>query len=269
MAPSASQPAAGSYWLQNSPGDALTTRHLTGYTGSGTADGAGLAFGAGTAAEIKSSAAGWSLKGDGSAKFGGTSGDAILIGDDAKLVDVNLGDTLGVQGQQTPANGVIVFGSGKDTNLYRGGTNILKTDDSLHAAGHGLVEYQSTPSTTTCTTIGVFYAVGSTPAEVAFTPAYVGQRWLVFLDAASAYWSATNAGLVNLRVTDSSNATIEDQLVYGRHEEAASTYVSYMGSGIWVADSTAARKAKLYISGSAAGVVVTWGWMRIQVYPLP
>lgn len=64
MLPSASSPGAGTLWLQVT--DALTSRYVSSYTGSGTHDGAGTAFPAGTPAEIKSSATGWSLKGDGS-----------------------------------------------------------------------------------------------------------------------------------------------------------------------------------------------------------
>ena len=69
-------------------------------------------------------------------RFGGSGPSAaVYIGDDVTLNDVNQGNMLGIQGQQTPANGGIVFGSGLDTNLYRVGANILKTDDTFAAAG--------------------------------------------------------------------------------------------------------------------------------------
>jgi len=58
---------AGTFWLQVT--DALTSRYLVTYTGSGTHDGAGTAFDSGTPAELKSAAAAWSLKGDGTAEF--------------------------------------------------------------------------------------------------------------------------------------------------------------------------------------------------------
>ena len=61
---------------------------------------------------------------------------AVYIGDDALIFDADTSDALGIQGQQTPANGVIILGSGKDTNLYRGGANILKTDDAFSATGN-------------------------------------------------------------------------------------------------------------------------------------
>ena len=66
--------------------------------------------------------------------FGGSSGNAVKIGDDVWLVDVNLADRVGIQGVATPANGGIIFGSGLDTNLYRSAANTLKTDDTFLAA---------------------------------------------------------------------------------------------------------------------------------------
>lgn len=67
-------------------------------------------------------------------RFGGTSGDAVFIGNDGKLVDVGVTDAIGIQGQSNAANGVLVFGSGGDTNLYRSAANTLKTDDTFIAA---------------------------------------------------------------------------------------------------------------------------------------
>ena len=58
----------------------------------------------------------------------------ITIGDDATLCDRNIADHIVIEGS-TAANGGITFGSGKDTNIYRGGANILKTDDTMNAVG--------------------------------------------------------------------------------------------------------------------------------------
>lgn len=63
MAPGAADWAAGSGKLQVT--DALTSRFITNYSSGGAADGAGTAFPSGTAAILKSSATGWTLKGDG------------------------------------------------------------------------------------------------------------------------------------------------------------------------------------------------------------
>lgn len=58
----------------------------------------------------------------------------ITIGDDVTLCDRNIADHLVLEGS-TAANGGITFGSGKDTNIYRGGANLLKTDDTMNAVG--------------------------------------------------------------------------------------------------------------------------------------
>jgi len=69
MLQNATDTGAGTFWLQVT--DALTSRYITTYTGSGTADGAGTAFDAGTPAELKSAGTGWSLYGSGRMAFGG------------------------------------------------------------------------------------------------------------------------------------------------------------------------------------------------------
>ena len=61
--------------------------------------------------------------------------DSLYLGDDVILFDPDVADRLGIKGQATPANGGILLGSGKDTNLYRDSANVLKTDDSLVVAG--------------------------------------------------------------------------------------------------------------------------------------
>lgn len=58
----------------------------------------------------------------------------IKIGDDAYLCDRNIADHIVIEGN-TATNGGITFGSGKDTNIYRGGSNLLKTDDTFNAVG--------------------------------------------------------------------------------------------------------------------------------------
>lgn len=70
----ATDTGAGTFWLQVT--DALTSRYLTSYTASGTHDGAGTPFAAGTPAELKSSATGWSFKGDGTMIVGSVSRQA-------------------------------------------------------------------------------------------------------------------------------------------------------------------------------------------------
>jgi hypothetical protein len=59
----------------------------------------------------------------------------IRLGDDAEIGDVNVANMFGVQGVQDATTGGIVFGSAKDTNIYRSAANTLKTDDALAIAG--------------------------------------------------------------------------------------------------------------------------------------
>ena len=59
----------------------------------------------------------------------------IKLGDDALIGDGNIANNMVLQGCQDSNSGGITFGSGKDTNIYRGGTNLLKTDDTMNAVG--------------------------------------------------------------------------------------------------------------------------------------
>jgi len=58
----------------------------------------------------------------------------IKVGDDAVICDRNVTNHIVIEGA-TATNGGITFGSGKDTNIYRGGANLLKTDDTFNAVG--------------------------------------------------------------------------------------------------------------------------------------
>ncbi|MCP6718534.1 MAG: collagen-like protein, partial [Patescibacteria group bacterium] len=55
----------------------------------------------------------------------------LLIGDDVWLGDLNVRNHLVITGAFESVDGGITFGSGKDTNIYRGGANILKTNDTF------------------------------------------------------------------------------------------------------------------------------------------
>lgn len=56
----------------------------------------------------------------------------ITIGDDITICDRNVANFMVLEGSNATSGGII-FGSDKDTNIYRGGTNILKTDDTFNA----------------------------------------------------------------------------------------------------------------------------------------
>jgi hypothetical protein len=57
--------------------------------------------------------------------------DAIRVGDDAYIGDGDVANCIVIKGVGDATKGGIVFGSGKDTNLYRSAANTLKTDDSF------------------------------------------------------------------------------------------------------------------------------------------
>jgi hypothetical protein len=186
-------------------------------------------------------------------------GNGLLLGGDATLYSPTA--------STIQTDGTLAFGSAGDTNLYRSAANILKTDDALWVAGHAVGEYSTTPSTTTITVAGTYYAVAT--AEVSFTPAYVGQRCLIALQG-NPYADAAGTITYNLRVTDSSNGTITDTVIQARGKTGASNeYQNLGGLRIWTADAVAARKAKLYVTHTGTGAVVTHGIVTVQVYPLP
>lgn len=133
---SSTEPASSAMKLQTTTASAST--YISSYNSGGAAPPTSNNFPATSSAEIKSNSGSWSLKGDGTASFGGTSGDAIKIGDDGILFDANIANTVGIKGQQSGVNGRLVFGSDADTNLYRGAANTLKTDDAFQAASLAL-----------------------------------------------------------------------------------------------------------------------------------
>jgi hypothetical protein len=64
----------------------------------------------------------------------GAADQALQIGDDSVLFDADIANRLGIKGQSDATTGGFVFGSGKDTNLYRSAADTLKTDDAMHVA---------------------------------------------------------------------------------------------------------------------------------------
>ncbi|HEY6014474.1 MAG TPA: hypothetical protein VIU37_10715, partial [Candidatus Limnocylindrales bacterium] len=61
--------------------------------------------------------------------------DALAVGDDAEIFDVDVADSIGIRGQGTPANARLYFGSGKDIYLFRQAAGELKASGHLDAAG--------------------------------------------------------------------------------------------------------------------------------------
>jgi hypothetical protein len=199
------------------------------------------------------------------------SDNAIYVGDDSIIFDADAADTMGIKGQQTATNGAIVFGSGKDTNIYRGGANILKTDDALSIAGHVLGQYdkQGSADNTTITTAGTYYAL--TGAEVSFTPNYVGQRWLLaYTGYASLNTTTIQYCFVRANITDSSN-TVLDTLGFGRADNFGQSGrgATVAVTKVWVADTTSARKFKLYGTAQTTnGLTLSLSYTQMTAIPI-
>lgn len=197
--------------------------------------------------------------------------NAIYVGDDTIIFDTDTADTVGIKGQQTAANGAIVFGSGKDTNIYRGGANVLKTDDSLWAAGHVLSQFdkQGSADNTTITTAGTYYAL--TNAEVSFTPTFVGQRWLLaYTGYASINTTTIQYCFVRANVTDTSN-TVLDTLGFGRADNLGQSGrgATVAVTKVWVADTTSARKFKLYGTVQTTnGLTLSLAYTQMTAIPI-
>jgi hypothetical protein len=121
-------------------------------------------------------------------------------------------------------------------------------------------------TSTTITTAGTYYAL--TSQEVSFTPAFVGQKFLVtYSGYVSINTTTIQYTFVRVDVTDSSNTQVE-QLGFARAENFGTTSrgqsVSFMD--IWTADSTSARKIKLYGTNQTTnGLSLTTSYTSLNV----
>lgn len=172
------------------------------------------------------------------------SGDFLQVGNDAQLVDVDIADTIGIYGVQNPANGIIVLGSGKDTNLYRGGANLLRTDDwfahggILRAGGTSFPGGISTGDRCFRTDLGMEFF-------------YDGTRWL----STAVYEMAMPADIANI------SATAADTCRTGRPEARGGSDVVIVGfgAGYHVTSGTAlsaSHKWTVQLKAGSGGVVI-------------
>lgn len=155
--------------------------------------------------------------------------------------------------------------------LTIGGT-VTAIGSTIRADGHGVATYDKGGSAdvTTITTAATYYAL--TNAEVSFTPAYVGQRWLITMTAyGSLNTTVIQNAFVESRITDSSNTQIVS-LGFSRFENFGT---SGRGSAVaftkvWVADAVAVRKFKLYGTAQTTnGLVLSLGYTQMSAIPLP
>jgi len=200
----------------------------------------------------------------------GNADPAVYVGDDALIFDTDTADAMGIQGQQTAANGVIILGSGKDTNLYRGGSNLLKTDDAFEAgsyikSGMEAERYSGGGSAVTTTSVGTDY-VDISGHTVTFTPNYVGQRWLITYTAASHTNNNTDQYIIYQIYVDGATlfftrtVNIESGINY-------TTNVS--GMDVYTSVGTSAIVCKVGVRmQSSTGVTVSTYYGRLNAVPL-
>jgi hypothetical protein len=109
--------------------------------------------------------------------------DAFIVGDDATIFDGDTANFLGIKGQQDATLGGIVFGSAKDTNIYRSAADTLKTDDTFEAPEINMT------GTTQNTSFAINNAGSATFSSKSCTWARLGP-W-VFFELA---WTSSAAG---------------------------------------------------------------------------
>ena len=253
--------------------------------------------------------------------YGDGSGDALQVGNDGQIVDVDVADTLGIQGQQNPANGQLLLGSAKDAGIGRTSAGTLdvhgatREDNNVwHVSADGVARryyatngrsyYQtldghdfrdnngvtlllarqdgriSAPAMAPLDysfvgTVPITVAVSSTyypagAAEIAFTPAFVGQRFLMSMVCHLSDTQASNhTEFVQLWVTDAANSGIASMGISYQSMSTGVFATAFSITRSWVADRTAPCKLKLYVSkDSTAGIVVTVANIFMTVVPL-
>jgi len=129
--------------------------------------------------------------------------------------------------------------------------------------------------TTTITTALTQQAL--TNAEVSFTPQFVGQRWLfTFTGYASLNTTTIQYAFIRCSITDSSNNIITSPTDYTNFAFTRSDNFGTSGRGsavaiskVFVADTTSARKFKLYgTTQTTSGLVLSLAYSQLTAYPI-
>ena len=197
----------------------------------------------------------------------------LTFGGDSAAVEVSsgtasrlaVGGALDITGAAT-ISGAATVGSG----LTVGGT-VTAVGNTIRADGQDVLVYDrgATSDTTTITTAGTYYAL--TNAEVAFTPAYVGQRFLLTLTGYASLNTTTIQYLfVRCDITTAANLNVVT-LGYTRADNWGT---SGRGSTVaftkyWTADAASERKFKLYgTTQTTNALTLTLGYTQMSVVPL-
>jgi hypothetical protein len=174
-------------------------------------------------------------------------------------------ESLLVSEQTTP-------GTYAPTNIsQQNGTLIVTPAGGLSLPNSTLGQYDKAGSadTTTITAAGTYYAL--TGAEISFTPQFVGQRWLLaYTGYASLNTTTIQYAFVRADVTDASNNQIA-VLGFGRADNFGQSGrgATVAVTKVWVADSTSARKFKLYGTAQTTnGVILSLAYTQMTAYPI-
>jgi hypothetical protein len=169
--------------------------------------------------------------------------------------------------EQTSGSDNVVVTNSSPTFGNITGTDWLKLS-SWNQAGTGKV---GTSDTVTVTTAGTYYAIGGATCEVLFTPDFVGQKFFVTMTGyASLNTTTVQYAFVRVTLTDSSDVS-QAELGFGRSENFGTS-----GRGgtvafntVWTADTTSARKIKLYgTTQTTSGLVLTLAYWQLNVMAL-
>ena len=187
------------------------------------------------------------------------------------------------------ADGKQEWGAGgstaRDTNLYRAGANILKTDDALWIAGHtygtiadGTVyDKEGAADSTVITTALSYNALTSSTnssgfQDVTFTPQFVGQRWLMtYTGYASINTTTIQYIFIRCSITDSSATIVDTNFAFTRAENfgTSSRGMAVAMTKVWVADTTSTRKFKLYGTvQTTSGLTLSMSYGQLHAIPL-
>jgi hypothetical protein len=141
----------------------------------------------------------------------------------------------------------------------------------LSAWNHASASNDGSANSVTVTTAGTYYAIGGSSCEISFTPDFVGQEFLITMTGyASLNTTVIQYAFVRVDVTDSSNNQIA-VLGYGRADNFGT---SGRGGTValtktWVADSTSARKIKLYGTAQTTnGLVLSLSYWQLNAMAL-
>ena len=128
-----------------------------------------------------------------------------------------------------------------------------------------------TADTVTVTTAGTYYAIGASNGEVSFTPDFVGQKFFISMTGyASLNTTTVQYAFVRVTLTNSADVSQAD-LGFSRAENFGTSgrggTVAF--STVWTADTTSARKIKLYgTSQTTNGLVLTLSYWQLNVMAL-